>query len=83
MDHFSKVYFGITGAVESLHASVDQNSGLRSVTMNRVLLETESPYMKPGGGDINTPAFIGDIASRLEVTIQYLLRETVRNGHCI
>lgn len=84
MDHFSTVYFRFTGAVESF--SVDQISGLRSVPINRVLLETESLYMKPGGVDINTPAFIGDVASqvasRLKVTIEYLLRETVRNGLC-
>lgn len=63
---------------------MDQISCLRTVPMNRDLLETDSPYMKPGVGDINTPAFIEDVAtqvaSRLEVTIQYLLRETVRNG---
>ncbi|XP_065942732.1 uncharacterized metal-dependent hydrolase YcfH-like [Magallana gigas] len=82
MDHFSNVFFGFTGVVDSF--SVDQISGLRTVPMNRVLLETDSPYMKPGGGDINTPAFIGDVASqvasRLGVTMQYLLRETVRNA---
>lgn len=47
--------------------------------MNRVLLETDSPF----GGDINTPVFIGDVASqvapRLKVTtsIRCLLRESV------
>lgn len=82
MDYFFNVYFGLTGAVESF--SVDQIFGLRTVPINRVLLETDSPYMKPSGGDINPPAFIGDVASqvapRLEVTIPYLLSETVRNG---
>lgn len=82
MDYFFNVYFGFTGAVESF--SLDQIFGLRTVPINRVLLETDSPYMKPSGGDINPPAFIGDVASqvapRLEVTIQYLLSETVRNG---
>lgn len=41
----------------------DQIDGLRAVPMNRMLLETDSPYMKPGGGYINAPAFIGDVAT--------------------
>lgn len=82
MDYFFNVYFGFTGALEKV--SLDQIFGLRTVPINRVLLETDSPYMKPSGGDIKPPAFTGDVASqvapRLEVTIQYLLIETVRNG---
>lgn len=62
---------------------MDQISGLITVLMNRVLVVTDTPYMKPGGGNINTPAFIGDVASQVasRLTIQYLMRETVRNGH--
>lgn len=86
MGHFSNVYFAFTDDVESF--SVDQISVLRTVHVNRVLLEINSPpYMKPGGGDINTPAFIEDVAfqvaSRLELTIQYLLRETERDGRLL
>jgi TatD DNase family protein len=81
MDTFSRVHFGFTGAVEGF--SADQIAGLRSVPMNRLLIETDSPYMKPGRGAINTPAFIGDvatvIASKLQVTVRYLLKETVKN----
>jgi TatD DNase family protein len=47
MDGFSCVYFGFTGAVENF--SKDQIAGLKSVPMNRMLLETDSPYMRPGG----------------------------------
>uniref|UniRef100_K1QU86 Putative deoxyribonuclease TATDN2 n=1 Tax=Magallana gigas TaxID=29159 RepID=K1QU86_MAGGI len=81
IDRFSNVYFGFTGAVESFSVI----SGLRTVPVNRVLLNPDSPYMKPGGGYINIPVFIKDVASqvasRLKVTIKYLLWETVRNGH--
>ena len=82
LDSFSDVHFGFTGAVESF--SEEQTAGLQSVPMKRLLLETDSPYMKPGGGTVNTPAFIGDVASfvasKLQVSVQYLLRETVKNG---
>lgn len=82
MSHFSNVYFGFTGAVENF--SSDQIAGLQSVPLNRILLETDSPYMRPGGGSINTPAFIGDVASlvasKLQISVQHLLKETVQNG---
>lgn len=67
--------------MESFHT--DQLDGLHAVPMNRMLLETDSPYMKPGGGHINTPAFIGDVAtivaSKLQMSVRYLLKETVKN----
>lgn len=51
--------------------------------MNRILLETDSPYMRSGGGGINTPAFIGDVASivasKLRIPVQHLLKSTVQN----
>ncbi|XP_062576655.1 uncharacterized metal-dependent hydrolase HI_0454-like [Saccostrea cucullata] len=82
MDNYSNVYFGFTGAVTNF--SADQVAGLQSVPMSRLLVETDSPYMKPGGGTVNTPAFIGDVAaevaSKLQVNVQYLLKETVKNS---
>ncbi|XP_061177590.1 uncharacterized metal-dependent hydrolase HI_0454-like [Saccostrea echinata] len=82
LDSCSNVYFGFTGAV--VNFSAGQVAGLQSVPMSRLLLETDSPYMKPGGGTVNTPAFIGDVAtevaSKLQVNVQYLLKETVRNN---
>lgn len=52
MTNYSNVYFGFTGVVENF--GTDQIAGLQSVTMNRILLETDSPYMRPGGRGINT-----------------------------
>ncbi|XP_062600979.1 uncharacterized protein LOC134262618 [Saccostrea cucullata] len=82
MDSCSNVYFGFTGAVTNF--SADQVAGFQSVPMSRLLLETDSPYMTPGGGAVNTPAFIGDIAtevaSKLQVSVQYILKETVKNS---
>lgn len=82
MTNYSNVYFGFTGAVENF--STNQIAGLQSVPMNRILLETDSPYMRPGGGGINTPAFIGDVASivasKLRIPVQHLLKSTVQNS---
>lgn len=77
MTNYSNVYFGFTGAVENF--ATDQIAGLQSVHMNRILLETDSPYMRPGGGGINTPAFIGEVASivasKLRIPVQHLAIE--------
>lgn len=82
MSNFSNVYFGFTGAVENFCS--DQVAGLQSVPLNRILLETDSPFMRPGGGNINTPAFIGDVASlvasKLQIPEHCLLKETFQNG---
>lgn len=56
------MYFGFTDAVKSF--SVDQISGLRTVPINCVLLETDSPYMKPSGKDVKISipgAFFRDV----------------------
>lgn len=41
-------------------------------------------YMSPGGGGINTPAFIGDITSivayKLRSPVEHLLNSTVQNS---
>lgn len=80
--NYSNVYFGFTGAVENF--GTDQIAGLQSVPMNRILLETDSQYMRPGGGGIITPAFIGDVASvvasKLRIPVQHLLNSTVQNS---
>lgn len=74
MTNHSNVYFGFTGAVENF--GTDQIAGRQSIPMNRILLETDTPYMRPGGGDINTSAFIGDVASivasKLRIPVQHL-----------
>lgn len=82
MTNYFNVYFGFTGAVENF--STDQIAGLQSVPMNRILLETDSSYIRPGGGGINTPAFFGDfasiVASKLRIPVQHLLKSTVQNS---
>ena len=40
--------------------SAAQLEGLRKVPRDRILVETDSPYF--GKDDVNTPAYIGDVA---------------------
>ena len=44
---------------------MDQFQGLKSIPNDRILLESDSPYMSPIGKECNTPSFIGDVASRV------------------
>ena len=43
--HFPKCYFGFTAAVR--HFSGEQTLGLKQVPNNRILVETDSPYLSP------------------------------------
>lgn len=47
MTNYSNVYCGFTGAVENFGTA--QIVGRQSIPMNRILLETDTPYMRPGG----------------------------------
>lgn len=80
MTNYSNVYLGFTGAVETF--GTDQIVGRQSIHMNRIVLETDTPYMRPGGGGINTPAFIGDVASivasKLRIPVRHLLKSIVQ-----
>lgn len=44
---------------------MDQFQGLKSIPNDRILLESDSPYMSPIGKECNTQSFIGDVASRV------------------
>lgn len=85
MTNYSNVYFGFTGAVENFDK--DQIAGLQSVSMNQILLETDSPYMRPGGGGTNTPVFIVDdasiVASKLRILLQNLLKSSVQSSRLL
>lgn len=81
MIYCSNVYFKFTDADENF--GTDQNASLQSVPLNRILLETDYLHMRPGGGSINTPAFIGNVASivasKLQIQEQHLLKKIVQN----
>ncbi len=62
-DHFPRTYFGFSGLVR--HFDVQQVSALIRVPEDKLLLETDSPYLRPSprGGYMNTPAYVGDVAT--------------------
>ena len=61
LDDFPNTYFGFTARVTSFNW--EQREGLRAVPLNRLLLETDSPYMPVDRDNrVNIPAYIGDVA---------------------
>jgi Tat protein secretion system quality control protein TatD with DNase activity len=59
MDSYPNVYFGFTGLVRTFDQQ--QVEALRSVPRDRILIETDSPYLSVKSM-LNTPAHIGEIA---------------------
>ena len=85
LTHFPNAHFGFTAAVTSF--SDEQIEGLRSIPEDKLLLETDSPYMRPNGGGTNTPAFLGDVANDiapfLDLTVRQLLTLTESNARAL
>jgi len=83
MQSFPNCYFGFTASVDFF--STAQVQGLKSVPMERILLETDSPYLCPRGRkQVNTPIFIGDVgllvARRKMVSLPDLMRNAFENA---
>ncbi|XP_046544604.1 uncharacterized protein LOC124254798 [Haliotis rubra] len=79
---FPRAYFGFTGRVQGFKS--DQVAGLRAVPGDRLLLETDSPYMPPKGYRVNSPALlclIGDmVAGKRGMSTEELLVATTANA---
>ena len=77
---FPNVYFGYTSLVSSFTPA--QIEGIRSVPKDRILVETDSPNF--ARFDVNTPAFIGDVAQLVAdhrgIPVEELLEITLQNG---
>lgn len=58
---FHDVYFGFTALVGGFDET--QKEALRAVSMNRLLLESDSPHLAPGEKSINNPAYLGEVAA--------------------
>jgi len=57
---FRNCFFGFTASVA--YFSKDQLQGLREVPLDKILVETDSPYLPPLPDVLcNTPAFIGNV----------------------
>ncbi|XP_071099090.1 uncharacterized metal-dependent hydrolase YcfH-like [Haliotis cracherodii] len=78
-------YFSVNSLVKGFDRW--QKEGLRSIPQNRLLLETDSPHLSPGGGGINTSHRIGDVAMLVAqargVPVEEVLRCSTSNARAI
>jgi len=65
MDEFPNLYFGFTGAITFDNSDKICKVIRDVIPIERILLETDSPYMSPQKGAICTPAVIPIIAQRI------------------
>ena len=83
LQEFSNCHFCFTGRVSTFWE--DQLESLKSVPINRILLETDSPYMAVNRAlKANTPLYIGDVAQvvarKRGLSTKELLAVTLENG---
>jgi TatD DNase family protein len=61
-----------------------QREGLRAVPENRLLLETDAPYLSVQPIRTNTPAYLGDVASLVaqhrRADLELVLETTLANA---
>jgi len=81
-DAFPRCYFSISG----LAARFDevQKSAVRGIPADRLLVETDSPYLRVLSKKENTPAYVGEVANTVaqirKWTLRDILRTTAENG---
>ncbi|XP_052761473.1 uncharacterized protein LOC128204145 [Mya arenaria] len=64
LSEFPNTYFGFTGMVWFFDNY--QQAALQKVPQNRLLIETDSPYLKMSkAASMNNPKFIGDVAAEI------------------
>ena len=83
LEDFPNCYFGFTARVAAFTDA--QLDALKYVPSDRILLETDSPYMPVDrNNEVNTPAYLGDVAKTVArcrgVSMRELLAVTVTNG---
>jgi TatD DNase family protein len=85
LSDFPNAYFGVTAAVQSFDPA--EIAGLKAIPRDRLLLETDSPYLPPGRAAVNTPAYLRDVAayvmSYLDHRPEELYRLTLENARTI
>ncbi len=60
METFPNTYFSFSGL--AVHFDRRQTDAVKRVPDDRILIETDSPYLRPLSPGINTPAYLGDVA---------------------
>jgi TatD DNase family protein len=76
------------GGVITFPKAADLHEAARTVPLDRILLETDAPYLAPvpQRGKRNEPAFLAHTARRLAelrgVAVEEIARATTENFHC-
>ncbi|RKO86987.1 hypothetical protein BDK51DRAFT_15614 [Blyttiomyces helicus] len=92
LEKFEYIYFGFTGVVTYHTAGVIQGVVERVVPLDRILLETDAPYMPPvrvgerKGGVAHcgmVPVVAGKIAELKGVTVDEVIRRTRANARAV
>jgi len=83
---FPNCHFGFTGAVVGFDAI--QRNALQRVPLNKLVIETDSPYLQVHRSqEMNTPAFIGDVAKEIanirRMPLHAVLQATAQNGKAL
>lgn len=79
------VYFGVSGIVQRY--TDQQKEGICIISINRILIETYSPYLPNGGKFPNTPKHIGETYRCLseigETSVEQTAGKAVQNLHAL
>lgn len=85
LSQFPNTYFGFTFLVSTFKSP--QIAALRAVPLNRLLVETDSPYITPPGISINSPVYIGEVlklvAERRRQSLEDVCRQTSINAFTV
>ncbi|MES9882213.1 MAG: TatD family hydrolase [Sedimenticola sp.] len=83
---FPNCYFSFAGKI--VHFDSAQREAMRRVPLERLLIETDSPYLPMVAGlRTTTPAYIGEVASLVanirREPLSLIAKETTSNGRCL
>ena len=74
---FPNVHCGVTAAVRSFDDV--QSQGLQAIPINKLMLETDSPYFPIGRATVNIPAYLGEVAAYAVVHLNMTPKDVMRN----
>ncbi|KAH3770692.1 hypothetical protein DPMN_171984 [Dreissena polymorpha] len=82
---FSRCYFSIAGSVAQFDEI--QRAAVRRIPLNRLLVETDSPYLRVQRQCHNTPAYVGEVARKVaqirQTTLDEILQASLENGRLL
>ncbi|KAH3724158.1 hypothetical protein DPMN_049968 [Dreissena polymorpha] len=82
---FPRCYFSIAGSVAQFDEI--QRAAVRRIPLNRLLVETDSPYLRVQRQWHNTPAYVGEVARKVaqirQTTLDEILQASLENGRLL